>query len=156
MKKVIIFGGMVILIFVALAVVSNLQQTQKAEGNAFGKETLHPATIELKDNPNYQNIILPEELENELSKEEAVTVYFYSSTCQFCKETTPRLVPIANEKGVDLVQYNLLEFEDGWEKYDLTATPTVIHFEDGLEKGRLVGAATNEEFEQFFEELVLK
>ncbi|ARK32848.1 thioredoxin family protein [Halalkalibacter krulwichiae] len=155
MKKILIFGGAVILLFVALVVVSNAQQTQKSEGNPFGKSQLHPATIEIMDDPNYQNIILPEELETSIADEEEVTVYFYSSTCQFCKETTPRLVPIADEKEVNLVQYNLLEFEDGWEQYDITATPTVVHYENGDEAGRIVGAAENEEFEQFFENIVL-
>ncbi len=59
---------------------------QKAEGNPFGKEELHPATIDLLDDPNYQNIILPDELREALNNKETITVYFYSSTCEFCKK----------------------------------------------------------------------
>jgi thiol-disulfide isomerase/thioredoxin len=155
MKKVIIFGSIVVLIFVALIVVSNLNQAQKAAGNPFGKDRLHPATIELIDDPNYQNVILPEELEKKLADEEAVTVYFYSSDCPYCKEATPRLVPLAEENGINLVQYNLREFEEGWDQYNLDSTPTIIHFENGAEAGRIVSAVPDEEFQQFFDEYVL-
>ncbi len=155
MKKVLFFGGIVVVLFIALALVTNIQQTQRAEGNPFGKERLNPATVSLMDDPNYQNVILPDELEERISNGEDVTVYFYSSTCQYCKETTPRLAPLADENGIDLVQYNLLEFEDGWNDYKIEATPTVVHFENGVEVGRVVGAATNDEFQQFFNQLVL-
>ncbi|MFC0561191.1 thioredoxin family protein [Halalkalibacter alkalisediminis] len=155
MKKIVIFGSVVILLFVALIVVNNVQQTQKSAGNPFGKSQLHPATIEIMNDENYQNIILPEELEDTLANNEAVTVYFYSSTCQFCKETTPRLAPLAEDAGINLVQYNLKEFEQGWDKYNLNSTPTVVHFDNGVEEGRIVGAASNEEFMQFFNDYVL-
>ncbi|GAE34494.1 thioredoxin family protein [Halalkalibacter akibai] len=154
MKKILIFGGVVLLLFVSLIVVNNAQQTKKAEGNPFGKTQLHPATLDLLNNENYQNIILPVELESQLSNEESVTVYFYSSTCQFCKETTPRLVPLADDAGINLVQYNLLEFEEGWNQYNIDATPTVVHFENGVEKERIVGAATDDDFKQFFDRVL--
>lgn len=155
MKKVIIFGSVVVLLFIALIVVSNVQQTQKSAGNPYGKSKLHPATLELLNDENYQNIILPEELESALATQEDITVYFYSPTCQFCKETTPRLVPLAEDAGINLLQYNLKEFEEGWDLYGLQSTPTLVHFEGGAEAGRVVGAATNEEFQQFFDELVI-
>ncbi len=156
MKKLAIYGAIVIVIFISLAVVTSMKQTKQAEGNPFGKSTLHPETIKLLDDPNYQNIILPEELERKLANKEDVTVYFYQSTCPYCKELTPRLVPLAEELGVDLVQYNLLEFQEGWEQYDIESTPTVVHFEDGKEKGRITGAVADEEFTAFFNEYVLK
>ncbi|WP_017727632.1 thioredoxin family protein [Halalkalibacterium ligniniphilum] len=156
MKKVIIFGGIVVLLFVSLAVVSTMQQTKKAEGNPFGKSTLHPATIDIMDDPNYQNVILPDELEERLTNGDDVTVYFYSSTCSFCKETTPRLAPLAQQMDVDLVQYNLLEFEQGWSDYNLQSTPTVVHYQNGKEVARVVGSAQNEEYAMFFSEHVLK
>lgn len=81
---------------------------------------------------------------------------FYSPECQYCRETTPRLAPLAEDLGINLVQYNLKEFEQGWDQYRLNSTPTLIHFEGGAEVGRVVGAATNEEFKQFFNDLVLK
>ncbi|WP_088102119.1 thioredoxin family protein [Halalkalibacter urbisdiaboli] len=156
MKKLLIYGGIVLLLFISLAVVSNVQQTKKAEGNPFGKDKLHSATTDLLDDPNYQNVILPDELSERLSQGDDVTVYFYSSTCPYCKEATPRLVPLAEEVGVDLVQYNVLEFEAGWSDYNIDSTPTLIHFENGEEKERIVGAASNEEYTAFFNDHVLK
>ena len=35
----------------------------------------------------------------------------------YCKEATPILTPMAEELGIDLVQYNLLEFKQGWNDY---------------------------------------
>ncbi|WP_100407296.1 thioredoxin family protein [Bacillus solitudinis] len=152
MKKLILYGSIVIILFISLAVVTNISQTKKAEGNPFGKKSIHPSTAELMNDANYQNVILPDELSERLASGEELTVYFYSSTCPFCKETTPRLVPIVDEIGIDLKQYNLKEFEEGWNDYQVTSTPTVIHFKDGKEVDRIVGAATDEEFKEFFQQ----
>jgi thioredoxin-like negative regulator of GroEL len=154
LKKIIIFLAVVIGLFAAIAIVTNMQNSQKAEGNKFKKDELHPATVELLDDPNYQNVILPEELEKKLENKEDVTVYFYSSTCPHCKETTPVLAPIAEDMGVDMVQYNVLEFEQGWTDYQIEATPTLVHFKNGEEVDRIVGSQPEEEFRSFFEENV--
>ncbi|MCA1056552.1 thioredoxin family protein [Rossellomorea aquimaris] len=154
MKKIIIFLVIVIGLFAAIALVTNMQNSQKAEGNKFKKDNLDPATVDLLDDPNYQNVILPDELEKKLEDKEDVTVYFYSSTCPHCKNTTPILAPLAEEMGVDMVQYNVLEFEQGWNDYAIEATPTLVHFEDGKEVARVVGSQPEEEFKQFFEEYV--
>ncbi|NQD66148.1 thioredoxin family protein [Bacillus haikouensis] len=154
MKKIIIFLAIIVGLFAAIALVTNMQNSQKAEGNKFEKDELHPATVEILDDPNYQNVILPEELENKLEDKEDITVYFYSSTCPHCKETTPVLAPLAEEMGVEMVQYNVLEFEQGWTDYQIEATPTLIHFENGEEVDRVVGSQPEEEFRSFFEENV--
>ncbi len=154
MKKLLIYGGIVVLIFVALFTVTTLKQTEQAKGNPFGKDKLHPGTVELIDDPNYQNVILPDELEDELTKGETLTVYFYSPTCSYCKETTPRLMPLAEEHDIEIVQYNLLEFRQGWDDYQIDHTPTLVHYVDGEEVGRVTGAAKNEEYVQFFETMI--
>lgn len=149
MKKVIIFGSAIVILFIAIALLTNASQTQKIEGNPYGKDDLDTATIDILDDPNYQNLILPEELEEQLENGEEVTVYFFSPQCEFCLEATPRLVEVADEVNVDIKQYNLLEFEQGWNDYNIRSTPTLIHFENGEEVDRLLGAAPNEEFEAF-------
>ncbi|MCA1061857.1 thioredoxin family protein [Rossellomorea sp. AcN35-11] len=154
MKKVMIFLVAIVGLFAAIAIITSMQNSQKAEGNKFKKSNLDPATVELLDDPNYQNIILPEELEEQLKNNEDVTVYFYSSKCSHCKNTTPYLAPLAEDMGVDMVQYNVLEFEQGWSDYGIEATPTLVHFEDGKEAARIVGGQPEEEFRKFFEENV--
>jgi thioredoxin-like negative regulator of GroEL len=154
LKKIIIFLAIIIGLFAAIALVTNMQNSQKAEGNKFKKDELDPATVKILDDPNYQNVILPEELEKKLEDKDDVTVYFYSSTCPHCKETTPVLAPLAEEMGVEMVQYNVLEFEQGWTDYQIEATPTLVHFENGEEVDRIVGSQPEDEFRSFFEENV--
>ncbi|MBS4210735.1 thioredoxin family protein [Bacillus sp. FJAT-50079] len=154
MKKVIIFLAIFVGLFAVIALITKIQQDQKSEGNVYQKESLHPATIDQLDDPNYQNIILPDELEKKLNNKEDVTVYFFSSTCSFCKQTTPIINPVAKELDIDLVQYNLLEFPQGSNEYNIESTPTVVHFVKGKEQARIVGAAPKEDFKAFFEKNV--
>ncbi len=154
MKKIIIFLVAIVGLFAAIAIITNVQNNQKSEGNMFKKDNLKPATVELLNDPNYQNVILPEELEEKLKNKEDVTVYFYKSDCIHCKRTTPTLAPLAEDMGVDMVQYNLLEFEQGWDQYGIEATPTLVHYEGGKEVARIVGEQSEEEFKAFFEENV--
>jgi thioredoxin-like negative regulator of GroEL len=152
LKKVALFLGVVIVLFAGLAFMTNYQQQQKAEGNPFKKENLHPATIKQLDDPNYQNIILPDELEKKLKNGESLTVYFYSPTCTHCQKTSPIIVPMAKEMGIDMPLFNLLEFEQGWKDYHIEATPTVIHYENGKETSRIEGSQDPEVFRKWFEE----
>ncbi|EDL64269.1 thioredoxin family protein [Bacillus sp. SG-1] len=154
MKKVVIFLVVIIGIFAAIAVVTKMQQDQAAEGNPYNKADLEPATIDLLDDPNYQNLILPEELEAKLANGEDVTVYFFSPTCSHCIATTPVVAPMAEEMGIDLVQYNVLEFEQAWNQFNIEGTPTIIHFENGEETARIVSSQPEETFENWFNENV--
>ncbi|MBM7580856.1 thioredoxin family protein [Jeotgalibacillus terrae] len=151
MKKILLFGGVIVLIFAAIALITNMQNESKVEGNPYGKEELAQSTIDLLDNENYQNQIVPDELEERISSGEPTTVYFFSPECQYCLETTPMLAPLAEEMGVDMVQMNLIEFQDQWNKYGIQSTPTLIHFEDGEPVDGIVGAAPEEDYREFFE-----
>ncbi|MCC3355336.1 thioredoxin family protein [Bacillus sp. REN16] len=152
MKKIVIFTVVIVAIFGALAYVTTTQNKQKAEGNPFGKEKLDPATTAQLDDPNYQNQILPNELASKLENGESMTVYFYSPTCSHCQKTTPVIVPMVDEMGLDLKKFNLLEFEEGWKDYGIEYTPTLIHFENGEEVSRLVGYhPDHNEYKQWFE-----
>lgn len=140
-----------IIIFSAVAI-NELNQTA-AEGNPYKKETLHPATIQQLDDPIYKNIMLPEELEATLESNDSAYVYFYSPTCSFCKKTTPIVVPMAEEMGIDLSLFNILEFNEGWETYKIEGTPTIIYFENGKEVSRIEGGVDAEKFKKWFEEM---
>ncbi|ADU31247.1 thioredoxin family protein [Evansella cellulosilytica] len=155
MKKVIIFGLIIVIIFAALAFVTSQQNKQQSEGNPFGKDQLHRETLNQLDNPLYQNVIIPEELNSKLENEETVTVYFYSPTCEYCNEATPVLVPLAEQLGVDVVLFNLLEFNHGFNDYNIDYTPTLVHYENGVEVSRKVGLFNEAAYEQFYREDVL-
>ncbi|WP_318505410.1 thioredoxin family protein [Bacillus sp. T3] len=150
MKKVLIFLVIIIAIFGAISFLTNSKNEEKAEDNPYHKETLDPQTIAQLDDPNYQNLILPDELEKKLNNKEDVTVYFYSPACTHCQRTTPELVPLVEDMGINLVKYNLLEFEQGWDDYNLESTPTIVQFKAGKETARIVGYNEPEVFEAWF------
>jgi thioredoxin-like negative regulator of GroEL len=146
MKKILIFGAIIVVLFGALAFVTTYQKNEKAEGNVYGKDDLHTATVDQLDDPNYQNIILPDELEAKLENKEDTIVYFFSPICEHCNVTTPVLMPAADKVGVEIDQYNILEYEEGWNQYGIKSTPTLVHYKDGKEVARSEGSNTEEYF----------
>lgn len=152
----IIFATALALLVVVLVFVVNYQNSQQTAGNPYEKDQLDQATIDQLDDPLYQNQILPDELEEQISSGEPTTVYFYSPTCIHCQRTTPIVVPMAEELGVDLVKMNLLEFESQWKKYGITATPTIVHYKNGEEVARIVGEQPDRAFDDFFHQEVLE
>ncbi|WP_347861224.1 thioredoxin family protein [Salimicrobium sp. PL1-032A] len=152
-KKMIIFGSVLVVLIIALAVIVNLQNAEKAEGNPYNKseDELKQSTIDQLDDPNYDNQILPDELEEQIESGDPVTVYFYSPECVYCQNTTPYLVPLTEDMGVDMKKMNVLEYESQMMEYQIEATPTVVHFDNGEEQDRIVGQQPEEAFRDFFE-----
>ncbi|MDQ0232367.1 thioredoxin family protein [Metabacillus malikii] len=144
MKKILIFGGIIVLLFASLGIMTTYQKNKQAEGNVYGTNNLKSSTVDLLDDPNYQNIILPDELDEKLANKEEVIVYFFSPECVHCKNATPELMPAAEDVGVKIEQYNVLEFEQAWTEFNIESTPTLIHFKDGKEVARTKGANTKE------------
>jgi thiol-disulfide isomerase/thioredoxin len=140
-KKIIIYLSMIVLLFAGLYAVN--VASSGSDDNPYGirESKLAADTRKLLDDPNYQNIILPDELETLLAEGYTGYVYFFSASCIYCKQTTPVLKPLADELGVDLPMFNLLEFPDGWRDYRIDSTPTLVYYKDGVEAGRLVGGA---------------
>ena len=86
-----IFLVIIIALFAAIAFINNTQNKQKAEGNPYNKENLKQSTIDQLDDPNYQNLILPDELAEDLKNKEDKTVYFYSPRmCSLSKNNSHR------------------------------------------------------------------
>lgn len=154
MKKLIIFLVVIIALFAGIAGLTKWQQAKKSEGNVYQKESLDPLTVNLLDDPLYQNIILPDELKKKLKDKEDLTVYFFSPDCPHCMNTTPELIPAAEKVGVNVYQYNLLEFKDGYNQYKIKYTPTLMHFQGGEEHARLVGGQTQDDIEAWLKENV--
>lgn len=155
MKKLGIIATAVVVLFAVVIVLTNMSNKSKLEKNPYGKDDLKQSTIDLLDDKNYQNIILPEDLEAKIESGEPVVAYFFKSDCPYCMDMTPRLMPIADEMDIQIDQLNLLEF-DVWDQYNIDSTPTLVYFENGKEVERMVGAHPNENIRQFFEEVVLK
>ncbi|MFB4213635.1 thioredoxin family protein [Shouchella sp. JSM 1781072] len=148
MKKLLWIGGAVVAVFIILIVIQNMGQSQQLENNTqYDTDDLDPATIDQLDDPNYQNVILPDELEEKLENGEDAIVYFFSPTCRFCVEATPVLMDIADDEDVYIDQYNVLEYESA--SYGIQSTPTLIAFEDGQEVRRVTGNQEAETFRAF-------
>jgi thioredoxin 1 len=165
MKKLAIYLAIVVILFGGLYVVN--QQSNKAKDKQFADNPygvspskLNPATVAQLTDPNYQNLILPKALDARLKNKESFFQYYYASTCPHCKITTPVLVPMEKELGIDVKQFNLEEFKDGWQKYNIQSTPTLVYYKNGVEVERIVGGVpeapggggnTPEQFKAFFQ-----
>lgn len=154
-----LFGGILLVLIGLLAFLNTQGEKSELYG---GKKVaqLNPATKAILDDPNYQQIILPDELSKKTDNKENFFVYFFASDCPSCQATTPNLMPLAKESGAFLHQYNLREFQEGFRKYNIEYTPTLVFFENGVEKERIVGGMTSpgmadgsspETFTQFFD-----
>lgn len=160
---IFIFLGAFVVLLAALALVN--QQSKKqldATPNPYGivASKLNPATRELLDDPNYQQIILPDQLKSKIDNKDSFFVYFFASDCVHCRATTPQLMPLVDEEGIKLPQFNLREFESGWTDYNIEFTPTLVYYEKGVEKDRMVGGLseqnsdngyTLDDYKQFFD-----
>jgi len=156
MKKVIIFLSIIVVLFGGLIFLSFYQKQEALKNNPYDKTDLHSATIDQLKDPNYRNVILPKELDQVLAEGGTQTVYFFSPLCSYCKQTTPIVVPMTKDLGIDLKLYNVLEYEEAWDEFNIEGTPTIIHFKDGKEVGRIYGFQEEEVFKKWFEDTVVQ
>ena len=154
----LIIGFIVIAAFAALYFLNNNSNKEKTSNssNPYEKTDLAQSTIDILNDKNFQNIILPDDLEKKISSGDKVMVYFFKSDCIHCKKMTPILMPLAKDMGVHIDQFNLLEFEQGWDQYSIEGTPTLVYYKDGKEQFRVVGEQSEETFKEFFEATILK
>lgn len=157
MKKLLIIGSVIVVLFAAIIVLTNVSNQSKLEiaKKFYGDKELKQETIDQVDDKNYQNIMLPDKLEEKIKAGEPVNAYFFSPICIHCQAFTPVLMPIAEELGVDIAQLNVYEYDDLTDKYNIEATPTFIRFEDGKEVNRFVGALKEEDLRTFLNTVVL-
>lgn len=139
MKKLLIYLSIIVLLFAGLYVLNYYQNGSSDNVYGLRESKLTPSTRKQLDDPNYQNIILPDQLKSKLAKKESGFVYFFSPECPHCVATTPLLNPIAEQYDVDLPKFNLLQFVNGWQTYGIEFTPTVVYYKDGVEVDRIVG-----------------
>src|SRR5699024_548917 len=146
----------VFVLFGGLFFVTNYKNKKVVDGsvNPYGKDKLNHQTIYNLVDLLYQNIILPNDLEYRLERRKSTTIYFFSPDCVHCQRTTTVLVPLVEDNDIDLVQMNLMEFEDEKAEYDIEGTPTMVHFDNGNEVARIVGEHPEDEFQSFFDEYV--
>jgi len=151
MKKLLAIGGVIVIVFVLIVVLSNKSNETKLKDNPYETDNLKTSTINLIGDENYNNIILPKDLEKKIKSGDDVTAYFFSPECPHCIATTPVLMPVAKDLGIEVHQFNLLEFGADAGPYGIEGTPTLIHYKDGKEVDRLYGGApTDTDGEKYF------
>jgi thioredoxin 1 len=138
MKRVLVFllilGGLIAL----LVLLDQLTNTANSD-NVYGipQNQLSRATINLLDDPNYQNVILPAALDDKLDNKESFFVYYFSAACSFCIKTTPILNDLIKQTNVQVDQFNLEVYNSYFAKSNIRGTPTLIFYEKGIEKDRI-------------------
>ena len=150
MKKLVIIGAAVVLLFAAIIVLTNMSNSDKMKDNPYDTDNLQQSTIDLLDDKNYQNIILPADLQAKIESGEGVFAYMFSPECGHCMNFTPKLMNVAEQEDIQIDQLNVLEYENAWTTYQLQGTPTLIYFENGEEVTRLYGDKDENSIRQFF------
>ena len=165
MKKLALYLSIIVALFAVLYLINYLSEQQtyakyeepaKRLYNTTPDKLSKPTREQLTDE-NYQNIILPAQLDEKLKNGEDLIVYMFSPVCPYCRTTTPILNDIAEEVGATYWQLNVYEFADQFDKYRLSGTPTLIAFKNGEEVDRINGGIvdqpgnTRNDFKAFLE-----
>ena len=155
MKKLGIIGAVVVALFALIIVLTVVSNNSKLANNPYDTDDLRQSTIDLLDDENYQNIILPKALEEKIASGEKTIAYMFSPECGHCVNFTPKLMSVAADLDLQVDQLNVLEYDDPWDDYRITGTPTLIYFENGEEVTRIVGDYEEEDIRAFFQANVL-
>lgn len=155
MKKLAIYVSIIVVLFAGMFFVNKASvgtKNAKAE-ELYGTQAdnLRASTVKLLDDPNYQNIVSPEELAESVQTEESMFVYFFSPECNYCLAVTPVIYPMTQEMNIDLKQFNLLENQQYLMDYNITSWPVLAYFENGEEVDRITGQDTDDNYRNFFE-----
>lgn len=136
MKKMLIFGGIIIVLFAAIFAVTQMEKKN--------------ASTDEKD--YYSNKISLEDLNKNIEDKKEQTIYFYQTSCVHCQKVSPTVVPLAKDLNVDMKVIDIENLNEPWDKYDIKGTPTIIHFKDGKEVSRISGEQSKEKFKEWFEQ----
>lgn len=65
---------------------------------------------------------------------------FSSPNCGYCRKMRPMMAKIADSLPVPIYGVNVEEDKDVADRFEVTATPTLIYFHDGKPVDRIVGS----------------
>ena len=148
MKKMLIFGGIIIALFAAIFAV-----TQMEEKNASTSQKIDNATGSQTDGPDYYtNKFSLSDLQKNLKEKKEETVYFYQTSCVHCQKLSPVVVPMAKDLNVDMKVMDIEKLDAPWDEYKIQGTPTIIHFKDGKEVSRISGEQPKDKLKEWLEQ----
>ncbi|MGG2093645.1 thioredoxin family protein [Bacillus sp. S13(2024)] len=133
MKKMFLFGGIVVVLLIAIFAVTKTEQKQE---NA---------------TDYYTNKISLEDLRKNVTEKKDQTIYFYQTDCVHCKKVSPIVIPMAKDMNIDMKVFDLENQPDAvWDEFKITGTPTIIHFKEGKEVSRIEGEESKDKFKEWF------
>ncbi|AZQ48995.1 thioredoxin family protein [Bacillus sp. GX] len=147
MKKMLIFGGIIIALFAAIFAVTQMEEknaTSQKIDNATGSTTNGP--------DYYTNKISFSDLQKNLKEKKEETVYFYQTSCVHCQKLSPVVVPMAKDLNVDMKVMDIEKIDAPWDEYKIKGTPTIIHFKDGKEVSRISGEQPKDKLKEWLEQ----
>ncbi|HDR7793200.1 TPA: thioredoxin family protein [Bacillus luti] len=147
MKKMLIFGGIIIALFAAIFAV-----TQMEEKNTASSPKIDNGANQSGGSDYYANKISLADLQKNLEEKKEQTVYFYQTSCVHCQKVSPVVVPMAKDLNVDMKVMDIERLDAPWDEYKIKGTPTIIHFKDGKEVSRVSGEQSKEKFKEWFEQ----
>ncbi|EJQ07698.1 thioredoxin [Bacillus cereus] len=147
MKKMLIFGGIIIALFAAIFAVTQMEEksaTSQKIDNATGSQT--------DGSDYYTNKISLSDLQKNLKEKKEETVYFYQTSCVHCQKLSPIVVPMAKDLNVDMKVMDIEKLDAPWDEYKIKGTPTIIHFKDGKEVSRISGEQPKDKLKEWLEQ----
>ncbi|MGG2067092.1 thioredoxin family protein [Bacillus sp. S14(2024)] len=133
MKKMFLFGGIVVVLLIAIFAVTKTEQKQE---NA---------------TDYYTNKISLEDLRKNITEKKDQTIYFYQTDCVHCKKVSPIIVPMAKDMNIDMKVIDLENQPNAvWDEFKIEGTPTIIRFKDGKEVSRIDGEQPKDKFKEWF------
>ncbi|AAU19583.1 thioredoxin family protein [Bacillus cereus] len=136
MKKMLIFGGIIIVLFAAIFAVTQMEKKSASTD----------------EKGYYSNKISLEDLNKNIEDKKEQTIYFYQTSCVHCQKVSPIVVPLAKDLNVDMKVIDIENLNEPWDKYNIQGTPTIIHFKDGKEVSRISGEQSKDKFKEWFEQ----
>ncbi|MBE7104734.1 thioredoxin family protein [Bacillus cereus] len=147
MKKMLIFGGIIIALFAAIFAV-----TQMEEKSASTSQKLNNTTSQTDGPDYYTNKISLSDLQKNLEEKKEQTVYFYQTSCVHCQKLSPIVVPMAKDLNIDMKVMDIEKLDAPWDDYKIKGTPTIIHFKDGKEVSRISGEQPKDKLKEWLEQ----
>jgi len=133
MKKMFLFGGIVIALLITIFAVSNMENKEETKTDY------------------YTNKISLDDLRKNIQEKKDQTIYFYKTSCPHCQRVSPIIVPMAKDMKIDMKVIDLENEPDAvWDEFKITGTPVIVHFKEGKEVSRIEGEQPKENFKKWF------
>ncbi|HDX9589310.1 TPA: thioredoxin family protein [Bacillus pseudomycoides] len=135
MKKMFLFGGIVIALLIAIFAVSNMETKEETKTDY------------------YTNKISLDDLRKNIQEKKDQTIYFYQTSCPHCHKVSPVIVPMAKDMNIDMKVIDLENEPNAvWDEFKITGTPVIVHFKEGKEVSRIEGEQPKDKFKKWFTE----